>query len=86
MAKAAGEEENCCTCAGLLLVRERIALLDGLSGIILVAMIKEWKPVANWRCPCRNERRESGGNYDSQFAWEQEREKCRPPKIGRLRF
>jgi hypothetical protein len=40
MARAAGQQENCCTCAGLVLERDRIALGEGRKGIILAAMAR----------------------------------------------
>lgn len=41
MAKRAGDEERCCTWAGLVLEREHIAPFEGRKGIILVAMRKD---------------------------------------------
>jgi hypothetical protein len=40
MARAAAQQENCCTCAGLVLEKERIAPGEGRRGIILVAMMR----------------------------------------------
>jgi len=40
MARAVGQQENCCTCAGLVLESERIAPDEGRRGIILLAMTR----------------------------------------------
>ena len=40
MARAAGEEEICCGCAGLAVERRRVAPFAGHKGIILVAIAR----------------------------------------------
>jgi hypothetical protein len=72
-AKVEGQEENCCTCTGLVLERERIAPVEGRKGIILVAVMKD---------DCRPQRGVGEEMYDEYVGYDSHfRMACRAGKM-----